>query len=224
MDAQLGRKLVAEFVGTFTLIFIGAGSIIVGSGIVGVAIAHGLAIAIMVSALGAVSGAIFNPALTIGLWATRRLPSVDALAYIIVQLLGAVAGAAVLEAAFPATLRDVANGVPDIAGVTFLQATVIEAVLTFFLMTAVFGTAVDRRAPHVGGFAIGLVLTMDILAAGRLTGAAMNPARAFGPELVTGHWANAAVYWVGPIMGAVIAALVYHYVFMDDEQRAEAAA
>lgn len=224
MDAQLSRKLVAEFVGTFTLIFIGAGSIIVGSGIVGVAIAHGLAIAIMVSALGAVSGAIFNPALTIGLWATRRLTTVDAAAYIIVQLLGAVAAAAVLEVAFPATLREVANGVPDIAGVTFLQATVIEAVLTFFLMTAVFGTAVDRRAPHVGGFAIGLVLTMDILAAGRLTGAAMNPARAFGPELVTGHWANAAVYWVGPIIGAVIAALVYHYVFMDDEQRAEAAA
>ncbi len=224
MDSQLGRKLVAEFVGTFTLIFIGAGSIVVGSGIVGIAIAHGLAIAIMVSALGAVSGAVFNPALTIGLWATRRLPTIDTIAYIIAQLLGATAAAAVLGVTFPATLRDVANGVPDIAGVTFLQAVGIEAALTFFLMTAVFGTAVDKRAPHVGGFAIGLVLTMDILAAGRLTGAAMNPARAFGPEVVTGHWANAAVYWVGPIIGAVVAALIYHYVFMDDEQRAEAAA
>ena len=224
MDSQLGRKLAAEFVGTFTLIFIGAGSIIVGSGIVGVAIAHGLAIAIMVSALGAVSGAVFNPALTIGLWATRRLPTVDTVGYVIAQLLGGIAGAAMLEFTFPATLREVADGVPDIAGVTFLQAVAIEAVLTFFLMTAVFGTAVDRRAPKLGGLAIGLVLTMDILAAGRLTGAAMNPARAFGPELVTGHWANMAVYWVGPIIGAVLAALVYHYVFMDDEQRAEAAA
>ena len=223
MGMQLGRKLAAEFIGTFALIFMGAGLMIVGSGIVGVAFAHGLAIALAVTMLGHVSGGVFNPALTIGLWSTRHLPTLDAVAYIVVQLLGGAAGALMLLT-FPAALRDVANGVPDIVGVDFAQGTAIEAVLTFFLMLAVFGTAVDRRGPKVGGFGIGLVITMDIFAAGRLTGAVMNPARAFGPELVNGAWHNWSLYWIGPVLGAVLAALIYHYVFLDAEQRAESAA
>jgi aquaporin Z len=223
LDIQLGRRLAAEFIGTFALIFMGAGAIIVGSGLVGVAFAHGLAIAIMVTALGHISGGAFNPAVTIGLWATRRMTSVDAVAYIVAQLAGATAGAALLLT-FPQALRDVATGVPDLAGVDFIQGTLIEAVLTFFLMITIFGTAIDRRAPRVGGFAIGLVIVMDIFAAGRITGAVMNPARAFGPELVFGEWNHALVYWIGPIIGAVVAALVYHYLFLDEEQRMEAAA
>jgi MIP family channel proteins len=223
MDMQLARRLAAEFIGTFALIFMGAGAIIVGSGLVGVAFAHGLAIAACVTALGHISGGVFNPALTIGLWATRRMTSLDAATYILAQLAGATAGAAVLLT-FPQALRDVATGVPDLAGVDFVQGTVIEAVLTFFLMLVVFGTAIDRRGPRVGGFAIGFVIVMDIFAAGRITGAVMNPARAFGPELIFNQWNHALVYWIGPIIGAVLAALVYHYVFLDDEQRVEAAA
>jgi len=223
MDMQLGRKLAAEFIGTFCLIFMGAGAIIVGSTIVGIALAHGLAIALMVTALGHISGGVFNPALTVGLWVTRRLGTYDAIAYVIVQLLGGSAGAAVLLL-YPDALRDVSDGVPAIAGISFAEGVAIEAVLTFFLMLAVFGTAIDRRGPKVGGFGIGLIITMDILAAGRLTGAAMNPARAFGPALINNFWNDHLVYWIGPVIGAVVAAIVYHYVFLDDAQRAEATA
>ncbi len=226
MGMQLGRKLGAEFVGTFALIFMGAGSIIVGSGLVGVALAHGLAIALMVTALGHVSGAVFNPALTIGLWATRRLPTIDTLTYILAQLAGATFAAYMLIWTFPLALREVANGVPDYAfsSISFGQAVAIEAVLTFFLMLAVFGNAVDKRAPKLGGFGIGLVLTMDIFAAGRLTGAVMNPARALGPQIANMQFDHWTIYWIGPVIGAVIAALLYHYVFMDDEQRNEVSA
>ena len=224
MGQPLISKLAAEFIGTFALIFMGVGAVIVGSTIVGVSLAHGLTIAIMATALGAVSGGQFNPAVTIGLWATRRMPSLDAVAYILVQLLGGIAAALVLKSAFPATLTDVANGVPDITGITFFQGVIIEAVLTFFLVLAIFGTAIDKRAPKVGGFAIGLMITVDILAAGRLTGAAMNPARALGPEVAFGQFDHALVYWIGPIIGAVLAALIYHYLFLDDAQRAESVA
>ncbi|MSQ31056.1 MAG: aquaporin [Dehalococcoidia bacterium] len=220
MNTQLARRLTAEFIGTFALIFIGAGAIITGAGLIGVALAHGLAIAIMITAFGRVSGGHFNPAVTIGVWATRRIASLDAAAYIVVQLLAGIAGALALLM-FPETLRDVANGVPALSGVDFMQGVAIEIVLTFFLVIAIFGTAVDRHAPQVGGFAIGLTITMDIFAGGRLTGAAMNPARAFGPALVNGAWDDHLVWWIGPIIGAVLAALLYHYVFFDDEQRAE---
>ncbi|MBM4415951.1 MAG: aquaporin [Chloroflexi bacterium] len=220
MNSQLARRLTAEFIGTFALVFLGAGSIITGAGLIGVAFAHGLAIAIMITAFGRVSGGHFNPAVTVGVWATRRIASLDAATYIGAQLLAATVAAAVLLL-FPGTLRDVADGVPALAGVDFMQGVAIEVVLTFFLVTAIFGTAIDRYAPQVGGFAIGLTITIDILAAGRLTGAAMNPARAFGPALVNGVWDDHLVYWIGPIIGAVIAALLYHYVFFDEKQRAE---
>lgn len=229
MGTGFERKLVAEFVGTFALIFMGAGSIIVFGGgqadIVAIALAHGLAIALMVSALGHVSGAVFNPALTIGLWATRRLDSLTTIAYIAAQLAGAAAAAFALKM-FPEALGDAASwGTPLLSSETdFTQGVLIEAILTFFLMTAVFGTALDPRGPNLGGFGIGLVLTMDILAAGPLTGAAMNPARTFGPAVVNGIWDDHLVYWIGPIIGAVVAALLYHYVFMDREAEAAAEA
>ena len=213
------RKLVAEVVGTFALIFIGAGSIIVtgGTSLVGIAIAHGLAIALLVSALGHISGALFNPALTIGLWVTRQMDTVNTVAYIIAQLFGAVLGALALVLLFPQALRDAAAlGTPLLnPGVSFAQGVGIEVILTIFLMLAVFGTAIDKRGPNIGGFGIGLVLTMDILAAGPLTGASMNPARTFGPALLSGEWTNHLVYWIGPIIGAVLAALLYQYVFAE---------
>jgi aquaporin Z len=221
MDLLDPRKLVAELVGTFALIFFGAGSIIMSGGdIVAVALAHGLAIALSVSALMGVSHALFNPALTIGLWATRRLETVTAGGYIIAQLAGAVLAALLLVMLFPEVRRDAVHlGTPllDPEAIDAAQGVGIEAILTFFLMLAVFGTAVDSRGPRVGGFGIGLVLTMDILAAGPLTGAAMNPARSFGPALVDGSWDDWWVYWVGPVIGAVLAALLYHYVFAEEE-------
>ena len=173
-----GRKLAAEFIGAFALIFIGAAAIIQtgGQNLVAIAIAHGLAIALLVSSLGHISGGLFNPALTIGLWATRRLDTISTVAYIIAQLLGAVVAALALVLVFPEALRDaVSLGVPLLGrGIDFAQGVIIEAIATFFLMLAVFGTALDPRGPKLGGFGIGLILTMDILAVGTLTGAAMN--------------------------------------------------
>ncbi|MYI82338.1 MAG: aquaporin [Chloroflexi bacterium] len=216
-----GRKLAAEFIGAFALIFIGAGAIIQtgGQNLIVIAVAHGLAIALLVSSLGHISGGLFNPALTIGLWATRRLDTVTTVAYIIAQLLGAVVAALALVLLFPEALRDaVALGTPLLGrGIDFAQGVILEAIATFFLMLAVFGTALDPRGPKLGGFGIGLILTMDILAIGTLTGAAMNPARTFGPALVGGEWADHLVYWIGPIIGAVVAALVYHYLFAEEE-------
>ena len=216
-----GRKLAAEFIGAFALIFIGAGAIIQtgGGNLIAIAVAHGLAIALLVSSLGHISGGLFNPALTIGLWATRRLDTLTTVAYIIAQLLGAVVAALALVLLFPEALRDaVALGTPLLGrGIDFAQGVILEAIATFFLMLAVFGTALDPRGPKLGGFGIGLILTMDILAIGTLTGAAMNPARTFGPALVGGEWADHLVYWIGPIIGAVVAALVYHYLFAEKE-------
>lgn len=224
-----GRKLTAEFVGTFALIFFGAGAIIAtqGSNLVVIALAHGLAIALLVSSLGHISGGLFNPALTIGLWATRQISTIDSVTYIIVQLLGAVASALVLVLLFPEVFREVPGinlGAPQLhPEVSAVRGVGIEVVLTFFLMLAVFGTALDKRGPKLGGLVIGLVIIVDVFAGGPLTGAAMNPARSFGPALVDGTWADHWVYWVGPIIGAVGAALLYHRVFAEDEVAAQAA-
>lgn len=220
------RKLTAEAVGTFALIFVGAGSIIVtgGANLVAIALAYGLALALLISALGHISGGLFNPALTVGLWVTRRLNSIDTVGYIVAQLVGASLAALLLVWLFPEVERDAQSlGTPLLnPGITFAQGVGIEIVLTFFLMIAVFGTALDPRGPKLGGFGIGLVFTMGIFAAGPLTGAAMNPARAFGPALLSGTWDDHLVYWIGPVIGAVIAALLYHYVFMNDEEMAPA--
>lgn len=217
--AQVGRKLAAEALGVFALVFIGAGSLVVtgGANLVAIALANGLAIALMFSAVGHVSGGLFNPALTIGLWATRRIGTVSGILYIIAQLLGAVVAALALVALFPDVMREASNlGTPRLSpAVDFVQGVGIEVILTFLLMTAFFGTVLDPRRANLGGFGIGLVITMSILAANSLTGAAMNPARAFGPALATGEWGDHLVWWIGPVIGAVLAALAYHYVFAD---------
>jgi aquaporin TIP len=223
-----GRKLAAEFLGAFALIFIAAGAIIQtgGTNLVATALAYGLAFALMVSALGHISDGFFNPALTVGLWATRRLETITAVAYIIAQLLGAVVAALAIVLFFPEVMRDASNlGTPALNdGVDFIQGVGLEAIATFFLMTAVFGTALDPRGPKVGGFGIGLIVAIDVFAIGNLTGAAMNPARAFGPALIDNTWDDHLVYWIGPILGAVLAALVYHYLFAEEPEAADAPA
>lgn len=218
------RKLTAEAIGAFTLTFVGAGSVMLAAAnanvtLVGVALAHGLAIAVMISALGAVSGGHFNPAVTLGFWVTRRIETVLAGGYIAAQLGGGIIAALLLAMLFPEGLRAAADlGTPALGpGIDFGRAIGIEAVLTFFLVLVIFGTAVDSRAPKLGGMAIGLTITMCVLAAGPLTGGVMNPSRALGPALVSGAWVDQLVWWIGPIVGGVAAALLYHYVFIKDE-------
>lgn len=211
------NKYVAEFVGTFTLIFIGVGSIAANHmsggalGLTGIALAHGLAIAVMVSATAATSGGHLNPAVTCGALAAGKIAPGGAIGYIVSQCLGGIAAAAVVKLAMPAAALDaVGMGTPALGqGVTVAQGLVMEIVTTFFLMFVVYGTAIDARAPKVGGLFIGLTVGLDILAAGPVSGGAMNPARYIGPALMGGGLANAWLYWVGPIAGAVLAALVY---------------
>lgn len=226
------QALVAEFVATFALIFIGAGSVIIagpsGSGLVGVALAHGLVLAVMVSVTGHLSGGHVNPAVTIGVWVAGKIDTLRAALYVGAQLLGGIAGALVLRLAVPGSLWDGASGGTPLvntgAGMSAGKAVVLEAVLTFFLVFAVFGTAVDRRGPfpRTAGLTIGLVLTFDILVGGPLTGASMNPARTLGPGLVSGTWSDWWVYWLGPIAGSLVAALLYWGAFLRKGEDADA--
>lgn len=209
---------IAEFIGTFALIFIGAGSIIAspasGSAmgtLVGIALAHGLTIAVMGSSVGHISGGHLNPAVTVGMMATGKIDLPKGIGYIVSQVLGAVVAAALLAACFPAEAVAAAKlGTPLLAGnVSVLSGIVLEAITTFFLMFVIFGTAVDARGPKLAALFIGFTVALDILAIGPLTGAAMNPARSFGPALVSGHLENFWLYWVGPIIGSVLAAVLY---------------
>src|SRR5688572_14970338 len=194
MNPSFIKPCVAEFIGTFTLIFIGVGAIYNNPGLLGVALAHGLAIAVMVSATGGISGGHLNPAVTFGLLVGGKIDFKGAIAYWIAQLAGGTA-AGLLCVGLLGTAA-VAGGTPDISQVAMQpvvsvgQAVIIEAVLTFFLVFVVYGSAVDARAPKIGGLAIGLTVALDILFGGPLTGAAMNPARTFGPALASGHWNN----------------------------------
>jgi aquaporin TIP len=216
MNASLLKKCVAEFIGTFTLIFVGVGAIhnasdpTAGVGLLGVALAHGLAIAVMVSATGGISGGHLNPAVTFGLFVGGKIKLVDSIAYWIAQLAGGTAAAFLLVSIFGANGVDiVAKGTPDLAaGISQHNGIHIEAVLTFFLVFVVYGTAVYAHAPKIGGLAIGATIAMDILFGGPLTGGSMNPARTFGPALASGHWNNHFVYWIGPLLGGGLAGLI----------------
>src|SRR5579862_1084118 len=215
MDESSLRRGVAEFVGAFTLIFIGGGAgIWSGNDIVAVALANGLAIGIMVTNLGHISGGHFNPAITLGFVATRRISLALAAAYWACQLAGAIVAAALLRWLLhkPAFLA----AVPHVAHIGAGRGLVVEMVLTFFLVWAVFATAVDPRGAFkaVAGLAIGLTITIDVFMGGPLTGAAMNPARAFGPELVGNFWAQGWIYWLGPALGALVAAVGYDYLYL----------
>lgn len=213
----------AEFLGTFTLCFIGQGAIgvqhLVGAGagaLLPVAIAHGLAYALMVSALGATSGGHFNPAVTFGFVVTGRQSWTSAITYWISQLLGALAASFLLRSVLPGESGQATHwGVPMLgAGVSTTMALMLEFVLTFLLVTSVWGTLVDERAPRIGGFGVGLTLLMGMLVGGPLTGAALNPARAFGSACASGVWDAHWIYWIGPLLGGAAAARVYKQVVM----------
>ncbi len=216
---NLNKRLVAEFFGTAFFVFLGAGSVVAASAfalpgyfaILVIAIANGFGLALAVSATMGVSGGFLNPAVTIGALVANKIKGREAVAYIIAEVVGAALGAALLIGFFPAAVgQAVSWGAPSVMGsIGVIQAIFIEAVMTFFLVFAVFGTAMDKNAPKIGGFGIGLTLFVCVLIGGPLTGAAMNPARALGPALVALNFANWYVYWIGPILGGIVAAYIY---------------
>jgi MIP family channel proteins len=216
------QPAVAELVGTFAFVFIGAGAIVTNTysngavGLLGIALAHGLMLAIMITVFGATSGGHLNPAVTVGFLVARRITATLAAVYIAAQLIGGVIAGLLLRAVFQESVWKLTHlGTPVLGpNVSFGTGVLIEGILTFFLLLAVFGTAVDARAPKIGGFGIGLTVLVDILLGGPLTGAAMNPARAFGPAVASWYWQNQLVYWIGPIVGGVIAALLYEHVIL----------
>ena len=214
------RHFIAEFIGIFALVFVGGATIMSASlaninVLVPSAIAHGLILALMVTATMRISGHL-NPAVTLGFLVTRRIEPVMAMVYVIAQILGSVLASYMLKAVFPAGVVAATHvGGQMLAGDIGMGAAIAcEAVATFFLVFVVFGTAVDPQAPKVGGFAIGLVMTADMLAIGGRTGGSTNPARSFGPAVVSGLFEGHVVYWVGPIIGAVAAALLYDRLFL----------
>jgi aquaporin Z len=220
------RALVAEFIGTFGLVFMGGGAIIMGqaTGLVGIALAHGLAIFLGVSFSAHISGGHLNPAVTAGFLVTKRMEANVGLAYMASQLLGGIAAALCLRIVTPGGLATGARlGTPGPGGaVGPLQVVLGELILTFFLLFVIFGTAVDPRGPKaIFPLCIGMTITMDILAGGPLTGASMNPARSFGPALVAsltgipGAWNMHWAYWVGPILGGALAAWLYDTILME---------
>jgi aquaporin Z len=218
MTGDYLRRAAAEFVGTFALIFVGAGSVAYARTLTDIALAHGLVIAVMVSSVGFISGGHFNPAVTLGFVVTRRISLPLALTYWITQFAAAAAGAALLKWVMPSGAVDsIKLGVPSLGqDVTAGHAVVIEAVLTFFLVWVVFATAVDPRGAfkQISGLAIGFTITFDILLSGAMTGGAMNPARAFGPQLVGNHWGNGWVWYLGPFAGGAVAAVLYELLFL----------
>jgi MIP family channel proteins len=224
-----GRALIAEAAGSFWFFSIGAGSIVANHmtngavTVVGIALAHGLALALAVSSFGAISGGHFNPAVTLGLWIADKHPRERVLTYWGAQAVGALAAGLFLRVAFdhiPASANATHLGTPTLAiGLPVLTAILIELVLTIFLLWAVFGTAVAPNAPRIAGFGIGLAVAADILIGGPLTGASMNPARWLGPAIAAGYLDNGLVYIIGPLIGAALAGLTYKYFFASDAER-----
>jgi MIP family channel proteins len=216
-----GKKFLAELIGTFTLIFFGAGAILTHNatqmvGMTGIAVAHGLAILVMIYAFGAVSGGHFNPAVTFGFLVARRISFGGAISYWIAQLVGASLAAWVLLRAWHGP-TEAHLGTPAVAaGVSPMLAMCLEGLMAFMLVIVIFGSAVDPRASKgFAGLAIGLTLVGNILVGGALTGASFNPARAFGPALLSGYWQDQWLYWVGPLLGGAIAALLYDRFFLE---------
>jgi MIP family channel proteins len=236
---NLAEQLIAEFIGTGLFVLIGAGSVVVFShvtllgspaaagaitiafGLLAIALAHGLAMSVLISNTGHISGGHHNPAVTVGVWVAGKIESVRAILYIVAQLAGAALGAWLLSVAIPksywsasklgatlvnTSLQDMSNG----------RAVLLEAILSFLLVYTVFATAVDDRGMFkaLGGFPIGLAIGVDIMLGGFFTGASMNPARSFGPALVSGTWTDFWVYIVGPVTGGILAAAVYWLAFL----------
>lgn len=215
------RPVAAEFVGTFVFLFVGCGSVVVDAargglfGIGGIAFVHGFGLAIGVTLAMSISGGHLNPAVTFAIWAAGRIDLRRAALYVLAQLVAGILAVLLIRALFPGSGTVTSLGVPRISqDLTLTSAVFVEAVLTFFLVSAFFGTIVSPHAPKVGGFAVGLVLIPAMFVGGPLTGAALNPARAFGPALLSMDWHGHLAYWIGPLLGAAVAALLWAKVLL----------
>jgi aquaporin Z len=226
MYSRLTTSLVAELIGTFALIFIGAGAGALGiGGLVGVAFAHGLVVLGFAYAYGHISGTHINPAVTLGVLAAGKIDINRALAYIVVQILGGILGALALRWVLGGTATGLgattlASGLSVGNTTITIDPTVgfvLEAILTFFLVNAVMNAGISGKATIPGGLAIGMTLTFCILMGGPLTGASLNPARTIGPALATGNYSNLWVYLLGPALGGIAAGLLYRYFFEERE-------
>jgi aquaporin TIP len=231
------RPCVAEFLGTFYLCFPGIAAILAtskgvepGAALIAIALAHGLGLTLAVNNFGGISGAHVNPAVTCGFLVTGRTKPATGAAYIVSQLLGATTAAGLCRVIFPADVVAATKlGLPLPAPWVSTNVLLLtEFIMTFLLMTSIFGTAVDERGKNVkiGGFGVGLTVAVDILAGGAVTGASMNPARSFGPALELMYWQWHWAYWLAPVAGACAAALLYEHVLLQpmtpsiDEPRA----
>ncbi len=220
------QKLLAEFLGTFAIVFFGEGALCADQfthgtgniGLTGVALVHGLALAVMMAALAHISGGHFNPAVTIGFWVTKRMATLDVILYWLAQLAGAIAAAFLLRAIIPDDIwRAVALGTPEFArDFPRWAGMALEATGTFFMVLVMFATTQDDRVTirNSASYATGFLYALGIIVAGPFTGGALNPARAFGPALAATHWANHGVFWVGPLAGGFAAALLYDSLYL----------
>ena len=220
------RATLAEFVATLLFVFLGAGAVIVSGGLpngelgsarlIVIALAHGLTIIFLAYAMANISGGHINPVVSFAAVLTKKMRAARGLMFITAQLVGAVAGASLLLAAIPdavdTNLGAHALG-PD---VSVSMGLIMEIIITFALVLVIFATAVDPRGiGNMAPLAIGLTVTVGHLLAVPITGASMNPARSFGPALVAGAWADHWIYWIGPLLGAAAAALLYQLAFIN---------
>jgi MIP family channel proteins len=224
MYSRLSTSLVAEFIGTFALIFIGAGSVALSSHLVGIALAHGLVIVGFAYSYGHISGTHINPAVTLGVWVAGKIDAARAAAYIVVQIVGGILGALALRWVLGGTATGL--GATRLAQNLDLHGTpytvtpgvglFVEAILTFFLVNAVMNAGISGKATIPGGLAIGFTLIFCILMGGPLTGASLNPARTLGPAVATGNFDDLWVYLLGPAAGALAAGLLYKGFFAEE--------
>ena len=220
MNYRTLRAPVAELVGTFLFVLVGAGSVVANvngpGGSVGIALAHGVGLAVLVTIMMPISGGHLNPAVSVALWIGGQIDLKTLGRYVLAQLVGAVLAALLLKALAPASLvRITSLGTPQMSGAMGLwSGMALEALFTFFLVSAVYGTCVNPQAQRVGGFAVGLTVLTVALGGGNLTGAVMNPARAFGPALISGDWHTQGVFWIGPLVGAALAALLWKHLLL----------
>jgi glycerol uptake facilitator protein len=235
IGADLGRRLLAELVGTALLVLFGAGALVAAlemgkgeldyAGLGIVAIAFALVIAVAVYMFGATSGAHINPAVTFSLAVVRRFPWVEVIPYVVAQLAGGLLGAVLINAMFGSGASDlnVSGGTVVGAGFTQTQAVLAEALGTFLLVSAIMALAVDRRAPAgFAGLVIGLAVACEIMVIGPISGGSVNPARTFGPYLATSvfggstPWNEFWIYWLGPLIGGALAAIAYDLIARPD--------
>jgi aquaporin Z len=215
LPSNLWRETLAEAIGTFILVFAGTGAVMVNALAdgkithLGVSLVFGAVVAALIYTMGHLSGAHFNPAVTLSFWTSGFFPKFKVIPYIIAQLMGAIAASYVLLF----SLGNVAQlGTTLPLNNNWLQSLILETVLSFILMLVIFGSGLDRRA-HIGfaGIAIGLTVGLEAAVMGPITGASMNPARSFSPAFVSHIWEHHWLYWVAPICGTQLAGIIYRY-------------